>query len=311
MAQRPQAPSTGAVRLRGDYAAAASDYTVPQEWSAYRPDEQRRWRQLFRRQAARLATHAAPAFGAGLRQLGVGPARIPRLDAVSERLAARSGWRLVGVPGLIPEAAFFAHLAARRFPVTVWLRGADELDYLAEPDLFHDFFGHVPLLADHDFAAFVAAYGARGSALAAAAPAALVPLARLYWYGVEFALLRARTTPLCAAGAGILSSPAETEHALHDAAPLRLEFDAARVLRTDYVIDGFQRVYFVLEDLGQLYRAVADPGFEAECIAAAAAPALAPGERVAGDRPLPPVPRSHACRSQVPASREFASRVLS
>lgn len=188
------------------------------------------------------------------------------------------------MPGLIPEAQFFAHLAARRFPVTVWMRRPEELDYLAEPDLFHDFFGHVPLLADPVYAAFVAAYGRRGARLAAQRPALLRPLARLYWYGVEFGLLHDARHGLRAYGAGILSSHAETCHAVDSPLPQRIAFDADRVLCSDYLIDGFQRTYFVLEDLGALFAIIDDPRFEQRCAAAAAAPAIAPGEVVAGDR---------------------------
>ncbi len=284
MATAPQAPSSRRLSLRGDYAAAGGDYLVPQPWSAYTSAEHARWRLLFERQSAMVERHGAAAVRRGLARLQVEPASIPRLDEVSRRLQALTGWRLVGVPGLIPEARFFAHLAARRFPVTVWMRSAGELDYLAEPDLFHDFFGHVPLLADPVFADFVAAYGRRGVAIAGRRPALLAGLARLYWYGVEFGLLR---TPsgLRAFGAGILSSAAETPHAVAAAGPLRLAFDLDRVLRTDYLIDGLQRTYFVLDDFGALYDAIADRRFAARCEAALAPPAVAPGVALPGENP--------------------------
>jgi phenylalanine-4-hydroxylase len=291
MAIAPRAPSSQPLALRGDYAAVGADYLVPQQWSAYTPAEHARWRLLFERQSALLERHGAAVVRAGLARLQVAPGRIPRLETVSRRLRALTGWRLVGVPGLIPEARFFAHLAERRFPVTVWMRSAEELDYLAEPDLFHDFFGHVPLLAEPVFADFVAEYGRRGVALARRRPALLKGLARLYWYGVEFGLLR---TPsgLRAFGAGILSSAAETPHAVGAvgafgaAAPLRLAFDIDRVLRTDYLIDGFQRTYFVLDDFEALYGAIADRRFAARCEAALALPAVAPGETLAGEVPV-------------------------
>ena len=284
MASVPQAPTSRPAALRGDYAGVGADYTLEQPWDAYRPEEHALWHRLWERQSALLASHAAPAFRDGLERLGVGPARIPRFDAVGARLTALTGWELVGVPGLIPEAQFFAHLAARRFPVTVWMRRPEELDYLAEPDLFHDFFGHVPLLADPVYAAFVAASGRRGARLAAQRPALLRPLARLYWYGVEFGLLQDARHGLRAYGAGILSSHAETCHAVGSPLPRRIAFDADRVLRSDYLIDGFQRTYFVLEDLGALFAIIDDPRFEQRCAAAAAAPVIAPGEVVAGDR---------------------------
>lgn len=283
MASAPQAPTSRPVRLRGDYAAAAADYRVAQHWERYRPEDHRTWRRLWDRQSPLLATHAAMPFRRGLARLGVSREWIPRLDRVGARLATLTGWQLVGVPGLIPEVRFFAHLAARRFPVTTWMRRPDELDYLAEPDLFHDFYGHVPLLADAAFAGFVAAYGRVGTALARERPALLRPLARLYWYGVEFSLLREAGGRVLASGAGILSSHAETRHALESATPLRLPFDLDRVLRTDYLIDGLQRTYFVLDELQCLAAAIDAADFEARCAAAAAAAPIPPGERLPGE----------------------------
>ena len=214
MALAPRAPTSRPVALRGDYGLAGRDYAIPQGWEQYGPDEHELWRRLWERQSALLPTHAAPAFRAGLAGLGVDGHAIPRFEAVSARLEAASGWRLVGVPGLIPELPFFRHLAARRFPVTVWMRRPEEVDYLVEPDLFHDFFGHVPMLVEPAFSRFVAAYGRRGAQLASARPALLRPLARLYWYAVEFGLLRSDAGDLRAFGAGILSSRAETRHAI-------------------------------------------------------------------------------------------------
>lgn len=301
MAVVPRAPTSRALRLRGDYAAAAPDYRVEQRWEQYRREDHRTWQRLNERQAPLLPTHAAAQFRAGLARLGVTCEQIPRLDAVSDRLEALTGWRLVGVPGLIPEARFFAQLAARRFPVTTWMRRPEELDYLAEPDLFHDFFGHVPLLAEPAFADFVAAYGRRGTALAREHPASLRPLARLYWYGVEFGLLRAPGGWVRASGAGILSSHAETRHAIESAAPLRLAFDVDRVLRSDYLIDGLQRTYFVLDGLADLVDAIAAPDFDARCVAAAAAAAVPPGARLAGEAPIHSLPPRQA-RSSRPTS---------
>jgi phenylalanine-4-hydroxylase len=286
MATVPQAPTSRPVALRGDYGCVNGDYTLAQPWEAYSDAEHALWRRLYRRQSALLPTHATRAFYEGLGRLGVEPERIPRFDAVSTQLARLTGWRLVGVPGLIPEAQFFAHLAARRFPVTIWMRRPEEIDYLAEPDLFHDFFGHVPLLADPVFAGFVAAYGRRGVELMAARPALLEPLARLYWYAVEFGLLREGDGGLRAFGAGILSSHAETRHAVGSPQPLRIAFDLDRVLRSGYLIDGFQRTYFVLDDLQSLFAAIEAPDFAARCAGAAAAAAIPPGERCAGDRVL-------------------------
>ena len=237
------------IHLRGPYEAAAVDYTLPQDMAAYGPADHATWRTLAARQGALLPRHAASAYRDGLDRLGGGDG-VPSLALASARLG--DGWSLVGVPGLIPERAFFTHLAGRRFPVTTWIRRPDELDYVVEPDIFHDFQGHVPLLTQPDFAGFLAAYGMAGRDATAEH---LRPLARLYWHMVEFGLIR-EPGGIRAYGAGILSSAAET---LHSTGPdaRRLRFDLARVLRSDYVIDRLQPVYFVIDDYAELFDALA------------------------------------------------------
>ena len=240
--------------LRGEYAAAAPDYTVPQAWERYTPAEHDRWRRLYARQAEVTAAHASPAFLQALHGLDAS-AGIPRLDAVSEALQRATGWRLVAVPGLLPDPVFFGHLAQRSFPVTRWLREEHELGYIVEPDVFHDFYGHVPMLFQPAFADGMQAYGVRGLELD---EAGAKRLARLYWYVVEFGLER---TPkgLKAFGAGILSSSAETVFAVTSPSPNRIAFDLRRVLRTRYRIDDFQETYFVLDRFEDLLRAVDRP----------------------------------------------------
>lgn len=235
--------------LRGPYDQAGADFTLAQDMAAYGPADHATWRALAERQAALLPGHAAAAYRHGLERLGAGDG-VPDLALASTRLG--TGWSLVGVPGLIPERDFFAHLAGRRFPVTTWIRRPEELDYVVEPDIFHDFQGHVPLLTQPDFAAFLAAYGAAGRD---AAPEHLRPLARLYWHMVEFGLIR-EAGGFRAYGAGILSSAAETLHATGPTAR-RLRFDLARVLRSEYVIDRLQPVYFVIDDYAELFDALA------------------------------------------------------
>ncbi len=234
--------------LRGDYSAAAADFTVAQDWASYGEAEHERWRRLYARQSALVADAAAPQFLAGLTRLDCS-AGIPDFAEANAVLGTATGWQLVAVPGFIPEEQFFAHLAARRFPVTRWLRAEHELDYLVEPDVFHDFFGHVPMLLDPVFADFMQAYGAAGER--AMAMGALDMLARIYWYTVEFGLI---TSPdgLKVFGAGIVSSAGETRYALHDPAPLRLGFEPLRIMRTGYNIDRFQSSYFVLDSFEQL-----------------------------------------------------------
>jgi phenylalanine-4-hydroxylase len=276
MAIAPQAPTHRLVRLRGDYASADARYCIPQRLEDYDDADRAVWADLLQRQTALAAVSAAPAFLAGLGALELTSREIPSLDRAGERLHALTGWRLVGVPGLLPEAAFFAHLSERRFPVTVWMRGRHEIDYLVEPDFFHDFFGHVPLLADPVFADFVQAYGRRGVELGAADPRVLKVLARLYWYTVEFGLIGTRGG-LRAYGAGILSSAAETAYALRSARPARAPFVLEHVLSTDYLIDDFQLQYFVLDSFESLFDAVLSTRFERACRDAARRPGRAPG----------------------------------
>ncbi len=232
--------------LRGDYASMAPDWTVTQHSDHYSDEEQAVWRLLVERQSALARQYACAEFLKGLETLGIGDT-IPDFAAVNARLEPLTGWRVVGVPGLIPDAAFYDHLAHRRFPVTVWIRKREELDYLVEPDLFHDFFGHVPLLTDPVFADYMQEYGRRG---VEAGPDVHL-LARLYWFTVEFGLIR---TPqgLKAYGAGILSSAAEVKHAIEGDGVQRVPFDPAKAMQSPYEIDKLQPIYFVLNDFRQL-----------------------------------------------------------
>jgi phenylalanine-4-hydroxylase len=265
--------------LRGDYAAAAADFTLPQHHALIPEADHETWRVLMRRQAALLPDHAARAYRDGLARLRCGEG-VPDLARASEALRG-TGWRLVGVPGLIPEDAFFAHLAARSFPVTVWIRRPEELDYLEEPDIFHDFAGHVPLLTNPAFADFLEAYGRLGSF--AAKHGALKPLARLYWHMVEFGLIEEEGA-IRAYGAGILSSRTETIYSTTSAVPLRLRFDSLRVLRSDYRIDDLQPTYFVIRDYAGLFHVMdALPDL---LLRARDAQPIPPGAREPGDQPI-------------------------
>jgi phenylalanine-4-hydroxylase len=234
--------------LRGDYTHAGTDFTVEQNWAAYAADEHALWRRLYARQMKLLPGYAFDAYLTSLQYMDAADA-IPDLRQVSQRLRRATRWELVAVPGLIPDLAFFDHLAQRRFPVTVWLRKPEEFDYIVEPDVFHDFFGHVPLLFDPVYADYMQAYGQGG--IKASQLNALKMLARLYWYTVEFGLIH---TPqgLRIFGAGILSSGGEVRHALDSPAPRRVAFYLQRILRTDYRIDTFQDTYFVIDSFAQL-----------------------------------------------------------
>ena len=234
--------------LRGDYSRAGPDYAVEQDWAAYSAEDHALYRRLFQRQAKLVPRYACPEWIEAI--AGLDSAReIPRFADVSKKLRAKTGWEIVAVPGLIPDDAFFTHLANRRFPAGQFIRKHDQLDYLQEPDIFHDVFGHVPMLTDPVFADYMQAYGRGGQR--AMQLGRLHNLARLYWYTVEFGLLQ---TPqgVRIYGAGIVSSRAESIFALDDPSPNRLGFDLERVMRTPYRIDDFQQVYFVIPSLQAL-----------------------------------------------------------
>ncbi|MES2960717.1 MAG: phenylalanine 4-monooxygenase [Pseudomonadota bacterium] len=249
----PVTYGTGERPPRGDYARARPDYTCDQDYAQYTAADHDTYRRLYARQVQQLPGLACDEFIAAVRQLGE-PDHIPRFDDISERLLKATGWQVVSVPGLIPEEAFFALLAARKFPVTDWLRKPEEFDYIVEPDVFHDLFGHVPLLFNPVFADYMQAYGAGG--LKASRLDACELLARLYWYTVEFGLI-ATPVGLRAYGAGILSSAGELRHSITSAEPKRIAFALKRLMRTKYKIDSYQASYFVIESFDQLFKATA------------------------------------------------------
>ena len=240
-------------KLRGDYSRMRPDYTVDQQWHAYSPEQHALWRRLYARQAALIPDYACDEFSATLKTLNFGDG-IPRFEAINAKLRPASGWELVAVPGLVPDLTFFDHLAARRFPVTVWLRDPAEFDYIVEPDIFHDFFGHVPMLFNPVFADYIQAYGRGG--IKAHELGAIEMLSRLYWYTVEFGLI---DTPrgLRTYGAGILSSGGEISYCLESREPNRIGFDLLRIMRTLYKIDTYQETYFVIRDFRELFDATA------------------------------------------------------
>jgi phenylalanine-4-hydroxylase len=236
--------------LRGDYTRAGTDYAVEQDWGSYTADEHALYRRLYERQSRLVPRYACPEWIEAIAGLDAAH-DIPRFDLISKKLTSATGWQIVAVPGLIPDDAFFAHLANRRFPVTVWLRKPEEFDYIVEPDVFHDFFGHVPLLFDRTYADHLHEYGKGG--LKAMRLDAVKLLARLYWYTIEFGLMN---TPagIRAYGAGLLSSGGELQYCIDDPRPRRLPFDLERIMRTEYQIDRYQETYFVIDSFGQLLR---------------------------------------------------------
>lgn len=236
--------------LRGDYRHADAQYVVQQNWSAYSAAEHELWRKLYQRQAALLPGRACDEFIDALQQMQISDG-IPEFTRTSEALFKATGWQLVAVPGLIPDLTFFTHLAQRRFPVTVWLRRPDEFNYIVEPDVFHDFFGHVPLLFNPVFADYMQQYGLGG--LKAMQLGGLEQLARLYWYTVEFGLINT-AQGIRIYGAGILSSGGEVEYCLRaGTASHHIRLDIERCLRTLYKIDSYQETYFVIDNYQQLF----------------------------------------------------------
>lgn len=243
--------------LRGDYSAMRPDWTVAQPMDAYTPEDHARWRTLYERQTQLVRDYAAPVFVQSLRDMECADG-IPDIERLSGRLRRATNWEIVAVPGLLPGEVFFDHLAHRRFPSTWWIRTPEELDYLVEPDCFHDLFGHVPLLFDPVFADYMQQYGLGG-------PKALEHdatdiLARLYWYMVEFGLIMTEDG-VKAYGAGMLSSFGETQFSVDDPAPNRIGFDLERVMRTRYWIDRYQSTYFVLPNFEKLFRESIDTDF--------------------------------------------------
>jgi phenylalanine-4-hydroxylase len=238
------------------YVQVYTNAVVEQPWAANTAVDHDVWAQLFERQRKLLVGRASDEFLIAQDAMGMTPDAIPKFSELNNILEKATGWTLVGVEGLLPELTFFEHLANRRFPVTWWIRKPEQLDYLAEPDLFHDLFGHVPLLMNPVFADYMAAYGRGGVKAHGIGAEALVNLTRLYWYTVEFGLIQ-QADGLRIYGSGIVSSKGESIHCLDSAAPNRIGFDLERIMRTRYRIDTFQKTYFVIDSFEQLMQATA------------------------------------------------------
>ncbi|MER9614096.1 phenylalanine 4-monooxygenase [Mesorhizobium sp. M0207] len=234
--------------LRGDYSVCRADFTVAQGYN-YSDEEQAVWRTLCDRQTKLTRKLAHHSYLDGVAALGLLD-KIPDFGAVSEKLRKLTGWEIVAVPGLIPAQPFFDHLANRRFPVTNWLRTQKELDYIVEPDMFHDFFGHVPILTQPVFADFMQMYGKKADNVIALGGDEMIT--RLYWYTVEYGLIREPGQPLKAFGAGLMSSFTELQFAVEGGEAHHVPFDLETVMRTGYEIDKFQRAYFVLPSFNAL-----------------------------------------------------------
>ena len=258
------------------------DFVIDQGFERYTAEEHEIWRTLFHRQAEILKDRAAPEFLDGLAGLGIAAEGIPQFERLSDILEGATGWRIVAVPGLVPDDVFFRHLANRRFPATNFIRRWDQLDYLQEPDVFHDIYGHVPMLFNPVFADYLQAYGQGG--LKALKLDSLPFLARLYWYTVEFGLVRTKHG-LRIYGSGIVSSKGESIYALESDKPKRLPFDLLRIMQTDYRIDDFQDIYFVIDGYDQLFEATR-PDFTPYYATLKTLPAIPPGAVLPGEQEI-------------------------
>jgi phenylalanine-4-hydroxylase len=259
-------------------------WTIPQGWANYTAEEHAVWKTLYERQTRLLPGRACDAFADGMKRLPIDGRQIPDFRALNEVLMPQTGWQVVAVPGLVPDDVFFDHLANRRFPSGNFIRKANQLDYLQEPDVFHDVFGHVPMLMSPVMADFIQAYGVGG--LRAKSIGALELLARVYWYTVEFGLVR-QDDGLRIYGAGIASSYTESVYCLDSPAPQRIRFDVKRVMQTLYRIDDFQETYFVLDNLDALL-ALAKTDFAPLYEQCLGLPAFAPSAKVTGDELVAP-----------------------
>ncbi|HEU0277152.1 MAG TPA: phenylalanine 4-monooxygenase [Rhodanobacteraceae bacterium] len=266
------------------YVPVYTTATVEQPWARYTAGEHQVWATLFRRQRELLRGRACREVVENQERFGMTPDAIPKFDDLNRVLRAATRWEIVGVEGLLPDDVFFDHLAHRRFPVTWWIRKPEQMDYLAEPDLFHDLFGHVPMLLNPVFADYVQAYGRGGVKAHGLGADALQHLTRLYWYTVEFGLIR---TPegLRIYGAGIVSSKGESVYSLESRAPNRIGFDLERIMRTQYKIDTYQQTYFVIDSFQQLMDATR-PDFTPIYARLASQPDFSADSVQAGDRVL-------------------------
>jgi len=236
------------------YYAYAREMTMRQEYESYTADDYKVWQILFERQMKNLPGKATQAYIDGIDIVKFEAERIPKFDEVNKILEPMTGWRVHVVPGLIPNKDFFELMRDRNFCATTWLRKMEELDYLEEPDMFHDVFGHVPLLSNQALCDFLV--NLSNIALKHIdSDSAIECVARLYWYTVEFGLIQEKEG-LRIYGAGVLSSSGETDYSLYSDKPKRVPYNVQEIINTPYIKDRYQEKYFVIDSFEQLYNSV-------------------------------------------------------
>ena len=235
------------------------DWLEPKQ-AVYDSEQNAIWDDLFARQMNVLPGRAASAFMRGTEKLDLGRGGVPDFDRITEELDTLTGWSVVPVPMLIPDHVFFWHLANRRFPAGNFIRTRETFEYIQEPDVFHDVFGHVPMLTDPTYADYMQEYGKAG--WKAMKYNRLKALGALYWYTVEFGLIQEGPDDIRAYGAGILSGPTEARFAVEAKSPNRIMLNVDRVMRTDYVISDLQPTYFVIESFEDLFRQTVERDFD-------------------------------------------------
>ena len=260
----------------------AQDWTMPQNWERFSADDHARWTAMVADQTRAIEGLASSAFMDGLNKIALGENGIPEFATFNDQFRAVTGWEVVAVPGVIPNAPFFKMLSERRFPVANFLRTGGAQDYNDEPDMFHDVFGHLPMFADPTFGEFMVAYGRAG--IRAERMGMSDWLGRLYLHTVEFGLIR-EGDELRAYGAGLMSSHAETLHALTGDEPRRLYFDLPRLMRTEWPFDTFQPTYFVIESFDALLEEMETTSLKDVYDKVRDLPLIPIGETVPGDRP--------------------------
>lgn len=228
-------------------------FLISQDWDAYSKAEHKMWRLLCKRQTAVLEDRAFPFFLESMRALRADDEHLPKFEDVNSILKNCTGWEIVAVNGLIPELDFFQFLASKKFPTTTFIRKPEEIDYLEAPDIFHDLYGHIPMLMQPTFANYMELFGKKG--IEALRHGFTTQIARLYWFTVEFGLIHI-PEGLRIYGAGIISSKNESIYCLESTIPKRLEVDLERIMRTDFYYHDLQKMYFVINHLDQLYRLI-------------------------------------------------------